>query len=93
MCDTCEQNIDEADDRELLLLMLAMVGGLVESYVEDGYCDPIMYKAVKLAERITLKLGSPEITEKFSFLKIQAGMVVDEIIQREGMDIKREDWS
>jgi hypothetical protein len=73
--------------------MLAMVGGLVESYVEDGYCDPIMYKAVKLAERITLKLGSPEITEKFSFLKIQAGMVVDEIIQREGMDIKREDWS
>jgi hypothetical protein len=73
--------------------MLAMVGGLVESYVEDGYCDPIMYKAVKLAERITVKLGNPEITEKFTFLKIQAGLVVDEIIEREGMDIKREDWS
>jgi len=93
MCETCEQNIDDADDRELLLLMLAMVGGLVESYVEDGYCDPIMYKAVKLAERITTKLGNPEITEKFTFLKIQAGLVVDEIIEREGMDIKREDWS
>jgi hypothetical protein len=93
MCETCEQNIDDADDRELLLLMLAMVGGLVESYVEDGYCDPIMYKAVKLAERITVKLGNPEITEKFTFLKIQAGLVVDEIIEREGMDIKREDWS
>jgi len=93
MCETCEQNIDDADDRELLLLMLAMVGGLVESYVEDGYCDPIMYKAVKLAERITVKLGNPEITEKFTFLKIQAGLVVDEIIEREGMEIKREDWS
>lgn len=93
MCETCEVNIDNADDRELLMLSLAMIGGLVDSYVEDGYCDPVMYKAVKLAERISIKLGIPEITEKFTFLKIQAGMVVDEIIEREGMDIKREDWS
>jgi hypothetical protein len=93
MCDTCEHNIDEADDRELLLLSLAMIGGLVESYVEEGYCDPMMYKAVKLAERITIKLGNPEITEKFTFLKIQAGIIVEETIEREGMDIKREDWS
>jgi len=93
MCETCETNIDNADDRELLLLSLAVIGGLVENYVEDGYCDPAMYKAVKLAERITIKLGSPEITEKFTFLKIQAGLVVEETIEREGMDIKREDWS
>jgi hypothetical protein len=93
MCETCEVNIDNADDRELLMLSLAMIGGFVDSYVEDGYCDPVMYKAVKLAERISIKLGIPEITEKFTFLKIQAGMVVDEIIEREGMDIKREDWS
>jgi hypothetical protein len=48
---------------------------------------------VKLAERITIKLGNPEITEKFTFLKIQAGIIVEETIEREGMDIKREDWS
>jgi hypothetical protein len=93
MCETCEVNIDNADDRELLLLSLAMIGGLVENYVEDGYCDPVMYKAVKLAERITLKLGIPEITEKFSFLKIQAGEIIEAIIEREGMDISREEWS
>ncbi len=93
MCETCEHNIDDADDRELLLLSLAMIGGLVESYVEEGYCDPMMYKAVKLAERITIKLGNPEITEKFTFLKIQAGEIIEATIEREGMDIKREDWS
>jgi hypothetical protein len=93
MCETCEQNIDEADDREMLLLTLAIIGGLVDSYVEDGYCDPMMYKAVKLAERIAQKLEMPEVIEKFTFLKIQAGLVVEEIIEREGMDIKREDWS
>jgi hypothetical protein len=48
---------------------------------------------VKLAERITQKLELPEYTEKFTFLKIQAGILVEEIIEREGMDIKREDWS
>ena len=52
-----------------------------------------MYKAVKLAERITIKLGIPEITEKFTFLKIQAGEIIEATIEREGMDIKREDWS
>ena len=93
MCETCEQNIDEADDRELLLLSLAMIGGLVENYVEEGYCDPVMYKAVKLAERITLKLGIAKITEKFTFLKIQAGEIIEATIEREGIDIKREDWS
>jgi hypothetical protein len=93
MCETCEQNIDDADDRELLLLSLAMIGGLVENYVDEGYCDPVMYKAVKLAERITIKMGNPEITEKFTFLKIQAGEIIEATIEREGMDIKREDWS
>jgi len=52
-----------------------------------------MYKAVKLAERITLKLGIAEITEKFTFLKIQAGEIVEATIEREGLDLKREDWS
>lgn len=93
MCETCEQNIDDADDRELLMLSLAMIGGLVENYVEDGYCDPVMYKAVKLAERITIKLGVAEITEKFTFLKIQAGEIIEATIEREGLDLKREDWS
>jgi hypothetical protein len=72
MCETCEVNIDNADDRELLLLSLAIIGGLVDNYVEDGYCDPAMYKAVKLAERIAGKMGLPEVSEKFAFLKIQA---------------------
>jgi len=93
MCETCEVNIDNADDRELLLLSLAIIGGLVDNYVEDGYCDPAMYKAVKLAERIAIKMELPEVAEKFAFLKIQAGNVVEEIIEREGMDIQREDWS
>jgi hypothetical protein len=93
MCETCEQNIDDADDRELLLLSLAMIGGLVENYVDEGYCDPVMYKAVKLAERITIKMGNPKITEKFTFLKIQAGEIVEATIEREGLDLKREDWS
>lgn len=93
MCETCEINIDNADDKELALLTLSIIGGLVEGFVEVGYCDPALYKAVKLAERITIKMGIPEATEKFTFLKIQAGEVVEAIIEKEGMDIKREDWS
>ena len=93
MCETCEVNIDNADDRELTLLSLAIIGGVVEGFVDEGYCDPALYKAVKLAERIALKLGHLELVEKLAFLKIQSGVLVEEIIEREGMDIKREDWS
>ena len=93
MCEVCEQNIDDADDRELLLLALSVIGGVVDGFVEAGYCDPALYKAVKLAERIAQKLEMPEVVEKFTFLKIQAGSVVEEIIEREGMELKREDWS
>jgi hypothetical protein len=93
MCDTCETNIDNADHEELLLLSLGIIGGVVEGFVEEGYCDPALYKAVKLAERISIKMERPDVAEKFSFLKIQAGIIVEEIIEREGMDIKREDWS
>jgi hypothetical protein len=77
----------------MLLLALSVIGGVVDGFVEEGYCDPALYKAVKLAERICMKIGIPEITEKFTFLKIQAGEVVETIIEREGMNIKREEWS
>lgn len=93
MCDKCETNIDNADHEELLLLSLGIIGGVVEGFVEEGYCDPALYKAVKLAERISIKIGRPDVAEKFAFLKIQSGEIVEMIIEREGMDIKREEWS
>lgn len=93
MCDKCETNIDNADHEELLLLSLGIIGGVVEGFVDEGYCDPALYKAVKLAERIAIKIGRPDVAEKFAFLKIQSGEIVEMIIEREGMDIKREEWS
>lgn len=94
MCKKCEEKIENLDnDGDLILLLFAIIGGLVDSYVEDGYCDPAMYKAVKLAELAGKKLGIPtEMLDRISILKIQAGELVVKIAQDEKMDLP-DDWS
>lgn len=92
MCDICENKLEDADDKDLLLASLGIIGGLMESYVEDGYCDPQMYKAIKLAKMIADKVGIQELTDHFSVLLLEAGEVVTHLIKINNFDIKDEEW-
>ena len=84
MCEKCESQVDEAiDERDLLLMALGVIGGLAESYYEEGYTDPMLYQAVTLAEAICKKTGEQAYTDKFTLLKIQMGERITEIIESE----------
>lgn len=85
MCEKCDNQVDEAmDDRDLLFMALGAIGGLGESYYEEGYTDPLIYQVVSLAEAISKKTGEQEFTDKFTILKIQLGELISEIIEKEG---------
>ena len=85
MCEKCENQVDEAmDERDLLFMALGVIGGLAESYYEEGYTDPLIYQAVSIAEAICKKTGEQNYTDKFTILKIQLGERISEIIESEG---------
>ena len=94
MCAECNDAVENSEnDKDLLLLSLAIIGGLIENYVEQGYCDPAMYKSIKIAEKIANKIGIQELADRFVTLQMEAGEVIEKVIAEQGLDISREDWS
>jgi hypothetical protein len=94
MCAECNEAVENSNtDKDLLLLLLAVVGGLVENYVEEGYSDPAMYKSLGIAKKISDKIGVQELSDRFATLQMEAGEIVEKTIAEKGLDISREDWS
>jgi len=88
MCQQCNEAVENSDsDKELLLLSLAVIGGLVENYVEEGYCDPVMYKSISVAEKIANKIGVQELADRFTTLKMEAGEAIHNVATQQGLDI------
>ena len=83
---------NELDTEDLALLTLGVLGGLLEAYVSEGYSDPMMYKALDMGARISHKLGAEEMAERFRFNQIQAGEIVNQIIEDNNLPVDR-DWS
>lgn len=98
MCDNCSNRVDdldhiELDDHEIAGMALATIGVLVEDYCEQGYCDPTMYKALALAEKLARKLNEPELAIRLATAKMFAGETVNEIIEHNNLDVDKGAWS
>lgn len=98
MCDNgnCDNPLNDDRDlshEEIAGFALALIGGMIENYCEEGYCDPTMYKVVEIAEKLARKFGAEELTQRFAFLKIQAGEVVNKIIDDNNLPVNKSDWS
>jgi hypothetical protein len=88
MCQQCNEAVENSDsDKELLLLSLAVIGGMVENYIEEGYCDPVMYKSISVAEKIANKIGVQELADRFTTLKMEAGEAIHNVAKQQGLDI------
>jgi len=90
-------------------LTMTVVGVLIESYVQEGYADPTMYRALRaveeLAEHFKARLefddkGNTELIEGVSDLitslkltAIECGEVVDTIIEKNGWQEQTKNWS
>lgn len=83
----------ELDSQEIACIALASIGVMIESYCEQGYCDPVMYKSLELAERLAKKLGHEELAIRLATAKIYAGETVEEMIVNSGLDIQKGSWS
>jgi hypothetical protein len=95
MCDSCENVFDseEMSHTQIAGMALATIGGLIESYCEDGYCDPTMYKAVELAEHLAGLFGDEKLKDLFTTLKIFAGETVNSVIDKHNLPVGKDEWS
>jgi hypothetical protein len=90
-------------------LSLTLIGTLVESYVKDGYADPLMYKALRagseLAQQFMARLlengvdntelleGVSELITNLQVTAMECGEVVNRIIEDNGLPISKDEWS
>jgi hypothetical protein len=101
MCDNCSnteselKHLDqmELDESDIAIMALSIVGALVENYCEEGYCDPTMYKALALAEKLAQKLEHERLAERLTTTKIFAGETVNKLIDENQMPISKEGWA
>lgn len=97
MCDNCSERMDELlhaelEPEEIAGIALATLGVLIEDYCEQDYCDPTMYRALRLAEILAKKLGNEELTTRLGLAKILAGEVVNEMIDRHNIPVDKDKW-
>lgn len=83
----------ELDTHEIAGIALATLGVLIENYCEEGYCDPTMYRALALAEKLAGKLGERELATRLATTKMFAGEVVNDLIDEHRMGIDKRSWA
>lgn len=83
----------ELGSHEIACMSLAILGVMVEDYCQNGYCDPVMYKSIELAERLAKKLGENELATRLATAKMFAGETVNEIIEHSNLDVDKRAWS
>lgn len=90
-------------------MTLTTLGVLVEQYVQEGYADPTMYRALevsaKLAEQLKARLEYDGVTDtdlleqvtdlmvNLQVTAIECGEVVNRIIDEHGLPVSKDDWT
>ncbi len=104
MCEHHEHetpDINEFGVEDIAGATLTLVGVLVEKYISDGYCDPILYKALHNAKMLATRFadianeeGFTEAEEQirklitgFDFTIIEAGEVMNKIIEENDLPV------
>lgn len=90
MCDNCDNltnGIEEMDldDHQIAGIALTSIGVLVESYCEQGYADPTMYRLLELACLLARKFGNEELLTHLESTKIYAGFTIDKLIEEHNL--------
>ena len=88
-----KMDIENLDSRDVAIMTMGAIGATVESYVEQGYADPMLYKLVEFIEGLSPALGFPELTERLTVLKLQTGEAVNEYIDTNNLPIGKDEWS
>lgn len=85
-------DFSQAEPEILAKVAIMTIGLLVESYVESGYCDPLLYKALRLAKELSKGLEIEELTSRLEFSLITAGETVNKIIDENNIPIGKDEW-
>jgi hypothetical protein len=88
-----KMNIENLDARDVAIMSMGAIGATVESYLEQGYADPMLYKLVEFIEGLSENLEFQELTERLTVLKIRTGEAVNEFIDANNIPIDKDEWS
>lgn len=107
MCDNCGSHeapdLNDFGAEDVAGATLVMLGVLVERYIDDGYCDPNMYKALGVARELAGRLATiaeengdtgvmeqaRDLVMSFELTRIEAGEVMNQIIEKNGLPVKK----
>lgn len=107
MCDKCDNidenshNIDEFGIQDVAGATLTLIGVLVERYLDNGYCDPGLYKALKASKLLATRLAelahenedesteeqARELITSFDLTIIEAGEMMNQIIEEHDLPV------
>jgi hypothetical protein len=96
-------DLDDFAVQDVAGATLVMVGVLVEQYIKDGYCDPIMYKALNTAKLLAGRLANLAIENEdtgtaeqaidlvtsFQLTLMEAGEVMNRIIEEHNLPVRK----
>ena len=96
-------DINDFEIQDVAGATLTLVGVLVEQYIQDNYCDPIMYKALQASQILATRLAelaeengdsgteeqARELATSFGLTLIEAGEVMNEIIERHDLPVRK----
>lgn len=84
------------ETKEVAEAAIHILGSLINSYVEEGYCDPTLYGAIDLAGGLTVRLQEVEpdldLTQmlfELKALQIEAGEVMNQIIEEHNLPVEK----
>lgn len=84
------------ETKEVAEVAIYVLGSLISSYVEEGYCDPTLYKAIDFAGSLAVRLQEVEpdidLTEmlfELKALQIEAGEVMNQIIEEHNLPVEK----
>jgi|LakMenEpi03Aug12_release.lakeMendotaPanAssembly.Ray.scaffolds.fasta_scaffold488227_3 hypothetical protein len=93
---------------DIVGISLSITGTLVESYIKNGYADPLMYRALRasaelathFAERVKMSGDNAELLEGVTQLiadlqltAMECGEVVNRIIDEHDLPVDKNSWS
>jgi len=88
-----KMDIENLDSRDVAIMSMGAIGATVETYLEQGYADPLLYKLVEFIEGLSGNLEFQELTERLTVLKIRIGEAVNETIDANNLPIDKDEWS
>jgi hypothetical protein len=87
------QMSEQMDDREIAGVAITIVGAIAENFISDGYCDPLMYNALRATANLAERLGDCEdLVVNLKLTIMEAGEVMNRMIDELGLPVEKNTW-